>query len=265
MIRVEREQRDESGQPIRPGPEWFGRAQAARDRACHERSCHEADDSIYAHAEVRAALERLFHSKCAYCESSLANCEWDVDHFRPKGRVAEAVEHDGYYWLAYDWDNLYPACCFCNQRRREKRLWGSATPPQAGGKADAFPLTAGSPRAHDHTSEIEREEPLLLDPCRDDPEQHLDFEEHGQIRGTTPRGEATQAILFLTRKRLRDRRKLVIEKVWNLLTIAEATAAARADLLAWLKQYHLGPACEYAAAARAAQRRFQRSRTPSPL
>ena len=59
--------------------------------------------SVYKHAEVKAALEKLFHGKCAYCESFYsAQAPVDVEHFRPKGAVEgeadggdERAGHDG--------------------------------------------------------------------------------------------------------------------------------------------------------------------------
>ncbi len=71
--------------------------------------------------------DALFFGKCAYCEGALELIDGDVDHFRPKGAVSdqhgkpitidgdEFREHQGYYWLAYDWRNLLPSCKTCNQ------------------------------------------------------------------------------------------------------------------------------------------------------
>ena len=61
------------------------------------------------------------HKKCAYCESKVGPTErkGDVEHYRPKSRTRDVngklvkimrngveVNHPGYYWLAYDWNNL---------------------------------------------------------------------------------------------------------------------------------------------------------------
>ena len=70
-----------------------------------------------------------FHGKCAYCEQVVTGDQHgDVEHYRPKGAVTDAENqtvyvvvdgqhraHPGYYWLAYDWKNLLPACIRCNQ------------------------------------------------------------------------------------------------------------------------------------------------------
>ena len=74
---------------------------------------------------MRSALRELFVNKCAYCESSLVGGDMDVEHYRPKGGVSEVPDHSGYYWLAYDWENLVASCSFCNRLRREPAMWPS--------------------------------------------------------------------------------------------------------------------------------------------
>lgn len=80
----------------------------------------EFDQSIYAATDVIRALHTAQHGKCCYCERPLhRNREADIEHFRPKGEVRQghehAIERPGYFWLAYDWSNLYLACKPCNQ------------------------------------------------------------------------------------------------------------------------------------------------------
>ena len=146
MIHVQRDQTDEAGKIIEPNSAWFQLAAAKTKRAIKERGKQKADGKVYAHDEVRKALERLFHDKCAYCE--LTKVEgWEVDHFRPKGRVAEREDHPGYYWLTYVWENLYPSCQHCNQRRKDRPRWADQAGLPAGGKADQFPLLDESSRA----------------------------------------------------------------------------------------------------------------------
>ena len=66
------------------------------------RTC--SKQNIYGADVVKAALDELFYGKCGYCEFKLIRTDQNVDHYRPKGRVAEATKHRGYYWLAYEWD-----------------------------------------------------------------------------------------------------------------------------------------------------------------
>ncbi len=144
----------------------------------------------YKEDKVKQALDRLFHGKCAYCESFYAGTQpVDVEHYRPKGGVDGVDDHPGYWWLAGDWENLLPSCIDCNRKRRQK------TPIAPGGqlvtltedgdfdrqrtlstgKATAFPLDDGSPRASGETDSVDSEKRLLLDPTRENPDDDLIF------------------------------------------------------------------------------------------
>lgn len=68
--------------------------------------------AYYRHHTVLTALSGLYHNKCAYCESY--DNEFEVEHYRPKASVLGET-HPGYYWLAYEWTNLLPACHDCNK------------------------------------------------------------------------------------------------------------------------------------------------------
>ena len=65
MIYIDRESTDESGRPIRPNDIWFKRAAVATEKAIEEQDEHEVEEALYKRPEVRAALEELFHDKCA--------------------------------------------------------------------------------------------------------------------------------------------------------------------------------------------------------
>lgn len=134
--------------------------------------------AVYKKDDVKRRLEALFHGKCAYCESFYASqAPVDVEHYRPKGAV-EGEDHPGYWWVAMQWENLLPSCLDCNRRRKQK------TPVAVGdlkvlfeqmltGKKDAFPI-AGQ-RAMPEQADLGAERPLLLDPTRDQPSDHLRF------------------------------------------------------------------------------------------
>lgn len=135
--------------------------------------------SAYKHEAVKQRLEELFHRKCAYCESSYASqAPVDVEHFRPKGRVEGEPQHPGYWWLAAEWTNLLPSCLDCNRRRKQlvpritndlKLLWENMQT----GKKDCFPI-AGV-RAQAEEKDFSAERALLLDPTRDEPDEHLEY------------------------------------------------------------------------------------------
>ncbi|KTT65393.1 HNH endonuclease [Sphingomonas sanguinis] len=140
----------------------------------------------YKRADVRLALEQLFHGKCAYCETSYsATAPVDIEHYRPKGAVAEDPAHGGYWWVAMDWDNLLPSCIDCN-RKRGQRIFEVSTnleelartsKPVSGqaGKKDSFPLAGSGARAVYNAMDFSDEHALLLNPCRDDPASSLAY------------------------------------------------------------------------------------------
>ena len=57
--------------------------------------------------EIKNELLEMSHGKCWYSEAPDAVSDWHVDHFRPKKRALDEdkTEHEGYYWLAFDWKN----------------------------------------------------------------------------------------------------------------------------------------------------------------
>jgi predicted ATPase len=125
------------------------------------------DESIW--QDAAPALDTLFHGKCAFCESPIGAVDvTNVGLIRPK-RDALALDGttspDHYYWLAYDWRNLYLICVVCDRN-----------------KLNRFPVLAGrAPRGATGASLEKHETRLLLDPCLDVPEQHLLFGDEGHV------------------------------------------------------------------------------------
>lgn len=241
MIYVQRDSTDEAGKIIKPSDAWFQLAASATATAIKEKGSHKANGATYAHIEVKKALERLFHDKCAYCESKMTGTsDWDVEHFRPKGRVAEREDHPGYYWLTYAWENLYPSCQHCNQRRKDRPRWEDPTAYPAGGKVDQFPLLDESTRAMEPSDDVDAEHTLLIDPCFDDPEEYLGYDPTGQIFSLNDNryGEETIDVLHLSRVRLRDLRcEIVVAVRFALKFIASAVTAANASLAEDLRAF----------------------------
>jgi uncharacterized protein (TIGR02646 family) len=130
----------------------------------------------YKEVDVVDTLEKLFHSKCAYCESKYTHLmPVDIEHFRPKSK---------YPWLEFDWNNLLPSCIDCNRKRyqdvqdEENKL---------AGKKDDFPLYNSTAPLNDAKNEkehdLEEEEKIrqLLNPCIEDPEDYLKYDDNGYI------------------------------------------------------------------------------------
>ncbi len=156
------------------------------------------DFKVYKKDEVKAALNELFHHKCAYCESFFgATQPVDVEHFRPKSGVIVdgKLKKPAYYWLAADWNNLLPSCIDCNRRRKHKLDSGKEF---SAGKANLFPIEHESRRAE--APDLERkEERLLINPCCDRPDAHLEFVDEGVVRavvksGNRPSGKGVASI-----------------------------------------------------------------------
>ena len=171
----------------------------------------------YKGRDVVAALTALFHGKCAYCESSYAPVTpVDIEHFRPKGAIAIDTgggrckrSKPGYYWLAADWDNLLASCPDCNRARTHAFPDDAVT--EVRGKENKFPLADESRRGRRPGEEatLELDQPLLLHPCRDQPERHLEFDPTGVVRGRprSRKGATSVTALALGRSELNEARR----------------------------------------------------------
>lgn len=126
--------------------------------------------------ELKGVLKNASDGKCWYCESRQERSDNAADHYRPKNRVAKCPDHEGYWWLAFEWSNYRYSCTFCNSRRVDK------SHGTKGGKHDHFPLLHEEKRVFTEHDDIDAEQPLLLDPvCRDDP-AHIWYDEDGRAR-----------------------------------------------------------------------------------
>lgn len=146
------------------------------------------------------ALEILYHSKCAYCETDTsAGAPMQVEHYRPKAKVTEDVNHLGYYWIAYEWSNLILSCSKCNNKKRNRFpiLGSRVTEPKLGD--DGLPSNdfrlSNSPN-------FTSESPQLLHPEIDFVEDHFLYNEKGEIVGRTAKALETIKICGLNRKEL---------------------------------------------------------------
>ncbi len=261
MIKIKRNRVDSKGRTIRPEKAWFTKADGATKKAIKEGPKHKIRDDVYGDDRVRAALRELFHDKCAYCEILLPERDWPIDHFRPFGRVRDEPGHPGYYWLAYEWTNLYPACTMCNGPRKEKPSWENPQGGPTGGKWDRFPLGDPNSRAKTHTDKVRREDRLLLDPCHDDPFEHIDYSIDGQIlaRSNSLKGEKTIAILRLQRTFPKKRRKDMIGAAIRILRLIKEMKkegnTSQAQLLGdFLQESLSGDHVPFSAAAKAVER-----------
>lgn len=197
--------------------------------------------SLYSEKAVRDALAAAFHNKCAYCEGeSVAVAPADIEHFRPKSEVdtGSGVRRPGYFWMGSEWQNLLLSCQRCN--RAEHHLVGHGDGETVLlGKLIQFPLSDGRKRINKPTTpgqELAAEEPyrLLLDPCRDDPAEHLVFKIDGLVKPRRRRGRSSRIaiesikVFGLQRKGLvDDRAKKARRIVVHLSNIEDAASRHR--------------------------------------
>jgi uncharacterized protein (TIGR02646 family) len=152
---------------------------------------------VYGDSTVKKVLKNVQHDKCCFCESKITHVAYgDVEHYRPKAgyrqNKKEELGRPGYYWLAYDWNNVYLACEMCNRR------W----------KANLFPLKDDTKRARCHKDDIEAEEPLFVNPGIENPEEFIGFrEEVAYSVSNSDKGKHTIEGLQLNRMELVERRK----------------------------------------------------------
>jgi hypothetical protein len=208
---------------------------------------------IYKDDGIRAKLEDLFHGKCAYCESYYAGVHpVDVEHWRPKAEVTpepwEGNERlPGYWFLASDWDNLLPSCIDCNRARSQKDV-----SDRLGllGKANRFPIEPGLRRASTK-ADLESERPLLLNPCRDDPAEHLQCDPADpaivRARGGSLKGQQSIDVYGLNRAGLAVARRERLTKIrlhlYQLRMLSQlrerSTSALEQRILDDLRDYEL--------------------------
>lgn len=202
-----------------------------KDRRGRGQTRHGFDDLVWRQARP-FALE-LFRKKCAYCETPISDGE--LDHFRPKSEATQwsmarsgsgvrgLSVPDAYWWLAYEWSNIYLSCTVCS--RSKKNLF------PVGKERATAPLKEQSPRQQ--KAALAREQALLLDPCLDDPADFFDYDPDGYIRSRalamarpakkmsaaqlTDRAQATIEIFGLNRKSLVEERKreaAILQMAW---------------------------------------------------
>lgn len=163
-------------------------------------------------------LGKLSNYKCWYSESKNSGSDKDVDHFRPKGSVSEDPDHEGYWWLAFDWKNYRYSCTWCNQHRVD-RIHSTD-----GGKWDHFPLGEGSFRAKNESDDHDNEDVELLDPTHPNEWKLLTFRSDGQpiptkLEGTREYDRAKASISFyhLNRHEFVRERKELAKKVQRVV------------------------------------------------
>lgn len=172
------------------------------------------DSSLYGHAQVKSALIAMQHEKCCFCESKITHISYgDVEHYRPKGGYQQSaqdpLQNPGYYWLAYDWENLLLSCTLCNQRH----------------KKNLFPLVDPQQRATTHHDSIAQEQPLFINPSVTNPSTFIGFRQEipYAIDGNAF-GKMTIEALGLNREALNEKRREKWKEIALLIDIINLAA-----------------------------------------
>jgi hypothetical protein len=159
--------RNISIEDIIPEQSWQNRANVlmeelkkAPDKAARDKII---DDNGALWRELRDWLLELSHGKCWFSEAKDCYSYWDVEHYRPKksAKDEDGTQHEGYWWLAFDWRN-FRICGNVGNRR----------------KGTYFPLRQGCNRAEPN-GDIRYEQPLLLDPVDEYDPNLLSFNVEG--------------------------------------------------------------------------------------
>jgi len=162
------------------------------------------DPSVIEGKDVVAALRALFFDKCAYCETLVGRDDRVPSRHRPPEEAVQldgTVSRDHYWWMAYDWENLYLVCPTC--RSNKGRL---------------FPTNSGRVRSENRDwVDLILEQPLLIDPCHHDPAEDLGYQHDGTLVGLTARGTTTIDVLGLNRPDLVEARAAAVREVWEAI------------------------------------------------
>lgn len=177
------------------------------------------DNDIYGADEVKEALIELQDYKCCFCEAKIGHIDdGDIEHFRPKAgwvQSEEPINKPGYYWLAYEWDNLFLSCTKCNQRN----------------KKNYFPLITPERRAINHNYNINDEDPIFIHPVLEDPENFIEFDNETPIaKENNQRGSMTIKILALDRELLNEDRREQLNKIYDIYYLARSMPPTNPDL-----------------------------------
>lgn len=143
------------------------------------------------------AVTEYFFGKCAYCESAIGlSSPVEVDHFRPKFGASDLSGEgslDHYCWLTLEWTNHYAACPACNRAKRSM-----------------FPVDG---ERVGFQGDLSAEPAMLIDPCHEEPSEHLFFADDGHVRALSDRGEVTIKVFNLNRTPLVEARRRVYQRV----------------------------------------------------
>lgn len=172
----------------------------------------EFDGEVYGPKEVKEQLKIEQGNKCCFCENKDFDdiAHGDVEHFRPKSAFAKddktkGLSRPGYYWMVYEWENLFFSCEICNRTF----------------KKNYFPLTDETKRTKSHNEKLEGLDIILLvDPAKEDPENHIGFRKEIPFHKTL-KGENAIKYFGIGRDKLSEKRRKHLEEVKKNIVLSK--------------------------------------------
>jgi len=165
---------------------------------------------------VKETLLSRQHNKCCYSEAKFSGDFPHVEHFRPKARVdiwgTQTRHYPGYYWLAYNWINLFLS----------KQLINVSY------KKNFFPLADEALRNRCHL-DTNLEVNLIIDPGAEDPRDHIRFHNDEPV-GITERGRDNIRILGLRHSGFEESRREKLTKLQAMKELVDVSVAAGLDV-----------------------------------
>jgi uncharacterized protein (TIGR02646 family) len=182
--------------------------------------------SLYGGKPIKEKLKELQGDKCCFCEAKVSVvAHGDVEHYRPKAgwvqKEKDKLTKPGYYWTAYDFNNLFLSCQICNQKF----------------KKNYFPLANPAARATNHKKPLAKEKPLIIDPGKDIPSKFLTFNKEIIVAvNNNAKGVETIKRTGLDRKELNKDRFEYLEVLEELAKVARNNMANAAGAKAQFKK-----------------------------
>lgn len=187
---------------------------------------------------VKKSIAAAQHDKCCYCERDLGpesdEEEAGVEHYRPKNAVEKSPGHSGYWWLAYDIENLLFSCEKCNNAKGAK-----------------FPIEEESNRADDKNRDIDSEQPMLINPLEEDPSLFFEYDLSDnnelflKVTSNHARGRETIDILDLNSRKKLESRKTDFERFKDIIRQYRQSEIDESKLDSSLEDY-IGDHAEFA-------------------
>lgn len=190
--------------------------------------------------QFKDQLFKTFSGKCIFCERKVDEAvNRRILHYRPYDFDSEPPDNY-YFWLHWQWPNIYPACLGCYweyPKSWQRFMIDGRRPDLANDTLDTL---------YNVQALFKIESPILVDPCFDNPADHIQFiwNRAGNsvtVKGKTKRGRATVAQLkvSLNDSDLCGERAIEAEALWEEFEKArqEPSGATIGKLGEWCENY----------------------------